>query len=165
MLASLASGLQLPECTATAGCRSRQHRQTQRPIDERERPRGANPSAEEASSPVAQIRGSLWECPRRAASAPPPALAPGFWVPGPQGGESAAGGRVERGCRWCCRRRRHRRLAPGHVVEPRARVLQLRQAPGQLGRGVGAGRPRRPERLGLGASGVSSRRASVYLAG
>lgn len=148
VLGSSAIELQLPACTAKAG-RLPSPASTDSAANRRERPpsgsqsprRGAGPPAPYflASFPLCQ-----WECPQRAASAPPPALAPGFRVPGPQRGESAAGGRGVLGRRRRCRlRRQPAGLARSGEVEPRAGEPQLRPAGGP------PGRPPRPERAGL----------------
>ena len=133
----------------------RQHRQTQQQIDARDRPLGANPPGEGAGPPVPYFTASFplsqWECPRRAASAPPPAQDPGFRVPGPQRGESVAGGRGPLACRRRFRPRRQLAGLPRSLeVKPRVGELQLRPAGGLLGR------PLRPERAGL--PGVGSER-------
>lgn len=159
MLASSAFGLQLPACTAKAGRRpspaptdSAANRHERTPSGSQSPRGGGGPSC---GAVRASFLLSQWKCPRRAA--PPPSLAPRFWVPGPQRGESAAGGRGLRGRRRSCRLRR----SPGpHAATKLSRAPespQLRLARGS--RGPLRGR----NEWACRASGASRRRAQPAL--
>lgn len=160
MLASSAFGLQLPACTAKAGRRpspastdSAANRHERTPSGSQSPRGGGGPSC---GAVRASFLLSQWKCPRRAA--PPPSLAPRFWVPGPQRGESAAGGRGLRGRRRSCRLRRQPRPARSHEAEPRAGEPAAPPRQGQ------PGRPQRPERVGLPGVGSKPPPCSACLA-